>query len=116
MERASDFLGPALRRLNDPRAAFAWLASSWPGLVGASVAAHTRPISCKAGLLEITADGKAWGDQMESMKNHLRARINAAWGKPLVQHIRISAPVKSDTPRESDNSYTPFVRNPKKRS
>lgn len=116
MERAADFLGPALQRLKDPRAAFAWLTSSWPGLVGASVAAHSRPVSCKAGVLEIATDGKVWSDQMESMKGHLGSRINAAWGAPLVRKIRLSAPAAAHMPHESDNSYTPFVRKPQKRS
>jgi predicted nucleic acid-binding Zn ribbon protein len=123
MERAGEFLGNVLRRLDRPEAALAWLSSSWPRIVGKALAGHTRPLRCQGDCLELLADGKPWQQQLENMKRELCARINQAWGGRLVCEVRFasgsnslpaagsaSTPGSARTSREADNAHTPFIR------
>ncbi len=111
MDRAGDILGRVVRKIDRPEAALAWLTSSWTTIVGKTLAAHTRPIRCEKGSLEIAADGKGWRKQLESMKADFCARINQAWGGKLVREVRfVSKPGPKRVPRELDNEHTPFVR------
>ncbi|HTR47121.1 MAG TPA: DUF721 domain-containing protein [Verrucomicrobiae bacterium] len=112
MERAGEFLGKALRRLDRPEAALAWLLGRWPSIVGKALAAHTRPQKCASGRLELATTGKAWQQQLESMKREICARVNEAWGGHLVREVKLVAakPGPKRTPRESDNEHTPFIR------
>ncbi|HVB57272.1 MAG TPA: DUF721 domain-containing protein [Candidatus Acidoferrales bacterium] len=112
MEKAGEFLGRVVRRLERPEAALAWLTSSWAAVVGKTLAAHTRPVRCESGCLEVSADGKAWRKQLESMKSEFCARVNQAWGGNLVHEIKFVAakPGPKRVSREMDNEHTPFVR------
>ncbi|HXX17967.1 MAG TPA: DUF721 domain-containing protein [Candidatus Acidoferrum sp.] len=112
MERAGDLLGRALRRLDQPEAALAWLSSAWPSIVGRALAAHTRPVQCGTGCLELATDGKAWQQQLERVKRELCGRINQAWGTTLVRDVRFVTAKHGlkRPPREVDNEHTPFIR------
>ena len=112
MDRAGEILGKVLRRMDRPEAALAWLTSSWPTIVGRTLAAHTRPVRCQAGCLEVAADGKGWRKQLESMKHEFCTRVNQAWGGNLVREIKFVAakPGPKRVPREFDNEHTPFIR------
>lgn len=112
MERAGEFLGKALRRLNRPEAALAWLESAWPTVVGHALAAHAQPMRCHNGLLELAASSKAWQKQLQSMQGELCNRINQAWGGTLVRELKFvdSKPAPARVPREADNHHTPFIR------
>ncbi|MGH9684005.1 MAG: DUF721 domain-containing protein [Candidatus Acidiferrales bacterium] len=112
MERARDFLGGALRQLKRPEASLAWLAAAWPGIVGTALAAHTRPVRCQSGRLEIIADGNAWKNQIESMTGEFCARVNREWGGNLVREVRFEASNSSPNrvSRKNDNEHTPFIR------
>ena len=121
MERAGVLLGKALRRLDCPEAAFAWLKSTWPTIVGRTLAAHTRPVRCDHNCLELSVDGKAWQQQVENMRLALCARINQSWGANLVSTVKC-VPAKhgpfgasgregpGSVSRETDNEFTPFIR------
>ena len=111
MEKAGNFLGGMLRQLKRPEAAVAWLAGVWPSVVGAIVAAHTRPLSCKSGCLEVATDGKPWQAQLEIMSGEFCAQVNRNWGGTLVREIRFVPSGKpSYISHEFDNNHTPFVR------
>jgi predicted nucleic acid-binding Zn ribbon protein len=112
MERAGEFLGRVVRRLERPEAAFAWLASAWPAIVGKALAAHTRPVRCDANCLELTADGKAWQNQIESLQREVCGRINQAWGGNLVRQVKVVAakPAPNRISHEADNEHIPFIR------
>jgi predicted nucleic acid-binding Zn ribbon protein len=112
MQRAGEFLGRVVRRLERPEAALAWLAGSWPSVVGKALAAHTRPVRCAAGRLEIAADRRAWQKQLEEMKREICARVNQAWGGDLVHEVKLVAtePDSNRVPPEANNEHTPFVR------
>ncbi len=129
MERAGEFLGRALRRLEHPEAALAWLVAAWPAIVGEPLAARTRPVRCDAGCLEIATDGKAWQKQLEELQREFCARINQAWGGKIVREVKFVAkthalraqsnsagPGPQHLSHELDNEYTPFVRRGKRAS
>ncbi|MGH9736809.1 MAG: DUF721 domain-containing protein [Candidatus Acidiferrales bacterium] len=125
MERAADLLGRVARKLRRPEAPIAWLASSWPRIVGKTIATHAHPVSCQAGCLEISADGKVWQGQLQEMSRDLQDHINHAWGGPLVRVMKFTTAAKPSNgaspgspprsrrrsvPYELDNDHTPFVR------
>lgn len=127
MDRAGDILGRVARRLQHSQAPIAWLASSWPRIVGKTVAAHTRPLRCQNGCLEISADGKVWQRQLESMSRDFCSQINRAWGGTLVREVKFAsaknaaaasssslaspaATTRRTIPHELDNDHLPFIR------
>jgi predicted nucleic acid-binding Zn ribbon protein len=125
MQKAGDLLGGAVRKLKRPEATIAWLTSAWPTIVGKMLAAHTRPLRCENGRLEIAADRKDWKSQLEPMTREFCARINQAWGSTLVREVKFvstprSAFKASDgdgvkpgpkrATRETDNEHLPFIR------
>jgi len=112
MDRAGEILGKVVRRIDRPEAALAWLTGSWTTIVGETLAAHTRPVRCQSGCLEVAADGKGWRKQLESMKREFCGRVNQAWGGNLICEIKFVAakPGPKRVPRELDNEHTPFVR------
>lgn len=117
MEKAADLLGRVARKLRRPEAPIAWLASSWPRIVGKTIATHAHPVRCQAGCLEISADGKVWQRQLQEMARDLGEQINHAWGGLLVREVRFTTAAKStkrsprrSIPYELDNDHTPFIR------
>ena len=123
MDRIGEFLGKALRRMDRPEAAMAWLSSAWPTIVGRALAEHARPLRCQSGCLELSADGKPWQQQLESMKREICARINQAWGGKLVSDVKFtsagdfsgvrsspSTPGPTRASFEADNQHIPFIR------
>jgi predicted nucleic acid-binding Zn ribbon protein len=126
MDKAADLLGRVARRLRRPEAPIVWLASSWPRIVGRTVAAHTRPVRCQDGCLEIDADAKVWQRQLESMALDFCSQINRAWGSALVREVKFAtaanrcagasgsapagSPARRTTPYELDNDHLPFIR------
>jgi predicted nucleic acid-binding Zn ribbon protein len=128
MKRAGEFLGKVLGSLDRPEAGLAWISGTWPTIVGAALAAHTRPVRCGGKCLELSADGEGWQQQLESMKRELCDRINQAWGGSLVREVKfvtqtcaICAPAGSTKlsttgpgpariSHEIDNAHIPFIR------
>jgi predicted nucleic acid-binding Zn ribbon protein len=132
MEKAGDLLGRVARRLGHPNAALVWLSGAWPQIVGATLAAHTRPLRCENGRLEIAADAKTWQNQLVEMRADFCTRVNQAWGGTLVREVkfvvprgglsaRASASAAGATagsgggpskrlPYELDNDHIPFIR------
>lgn len=92
--------------------ALTWLTRSWSTIVGKTLAAHTRPVLCEGGYLEVASDGKGWRKQLVNMKQEFCARVNQAWGGNLIREIKFVAakPGPRRLPRELDNQHTPFVR------
>jgi predicted nucleic acid-binding Zn ribbon protein len=111
MERAGDFLGGMLRQMKRPEAAVAWLAGVWPTVVGSTIAAHTRPVRCTAGCLEVATDGKPWQMQLETMSGEFCAQVNRNWGGTLIREIRfVAARPPGHISHEFNDDHTPFVR------
>jgi|ERR1039458_131592 predicted nucleic acid-binding Zn ribbon protein len=122
MKRAGEFLGKVLGSLDRPEAGLAWLSSTWPTIVGNALAAHTRPVRCGGKCLELSADGKAWQQQLEGMRRELCDRINQAWGGSLVREVKFVAhthaigipgsasPGPARMSHEINNEHIPFIR------
>jgi predicted nucleic acid-binding Zn ribbon protein len=126
MQKVGVLLGGAVRQMKKPEATIAWVASAWPTIVGKMLAAHTRPLRCEDGGLEIGADHKDWKSQLEPMKSEFCERINQAWGGKLVREVKFVATPKSfekatdgskpgpkRAMREMDNEHLPFIRRKK---
>jgi predicted nucleic acid-binding Zn ribbon protein len=112
VEQAGKLLGRVVLRLERPEAAFAWLAGSWPSIVGQALAVHTRPERFEAGCLEVAADTKAWKQQLDAVKGEFCERVNRAWGGNLIRDVKFVAarPGPKRIPREADNDHIPFIR------
>jgi predicted nucleic acid-binding Zn ribbon protein len=116
MERAGNFLGNTFRKMKRPEAAIAWLSAVWPSVVGSTLAAHTRPVRCSQGRLEISADAKPWRRQIEGLSVEFSAQVNKAWGSTLVREVKFVASQAElrHVSKELDNDHTPFVRGNRK--
>ncbi|MDQ6927629.1 MAG: DUF721 domain-containing protein [Actinomycetota bacterium] len=61
----------------------------WTDLVGAQVAAHTRPLSLVRGVLSIAVDEPGWATQLTYLENDLVARISTVLGTGQVTRIQV---------------------------
>jgi predicted nucleic acid-binding Zn ribbon protein len=136
MEKAGDLLGRVARKLGHRDAALIWLSGAWPQIVGKTLAAHTCPVRCEGGCLEVAADAKTWQKQLDEMRRDFCARVNHSWGSTLVREVRFVVPKRGSMrsssasangtegdatsrvhsrrlPYELDNDHTPFIRSRK---
>lgn len=65
------------------------LFDDWGALVGAQVAAHSRPLSLVRGVLSIAVDEPGWATQLTYLEADLLTRIGAALGAGQVTAIRV---------------------------
>jgi len=61
---------------------------TWPRAVGARLAAHTRAISLRAGVLTVEARSAAWMNELSLMREQLRVLLNAALPGAPVRELR----------------------------
>jgi predicted nucleic acid-binding Zn ribbon protein len=64
----------------------------WDQIVGADLAAHTRPEGFSAGELLVTADSTAWATQVRLLAGTLVARVNAELGGTVVRRVKVRGP------------------------
>lgn len=99
----SDALGSVLGKL-DRRGGGAYkqiqVASLWPEVAGASVAAHTTGAFLREGELIVYVDSPAWATELAAMSEHYRVAINQAAGKTLVKSVRFSVSRKVQEARQ----------------
>ena len=67
----------------------------WPQIVGADLAAHTRPETLTDGELTVTADSTAWATQVRLLAAQLVRRLNAELGDGTVRRVKVRGPVTS---------------------
>jgi predicted nucleic acid-binding Zn ribbon protein len=65
------------------------LFSTWPDLVGAGVAGHSRPRSLRDGVLVVAVDEPAWATQLRWLESDLLARLAEALGDGVVRAIEV---------------------------
>lgn len=109
MERVSEFLGPAMRRVGDPGAPMAWIRTTWVNLAGEQIARRTLPFRLRNGCLEITVPVSSDTKALKGLEEELLTRVNRAWGRALVREVRFCH-VPARLPHEIDNAHIPFVR------
>ncbi|MDQ1436458.1 MAG: hypothetical protein QOK43_87 [Acidimicrobiaceae bacterium] len=85
-----DSLDGFARRLGVPEAAgLAVVFSHWEEVVGASVAAHARPVSLVKGALVVAVDQPGWATQLKFLAPRLVERINASAGDAVVDRLEV---------------------------
>jgi len=59
----------------------------WEEAVGPQIAARTRPVRIREGVLEVNVDQPAWMQQLHLMKPKILARLNAELGKATIKDL-----------------------------
>jgi predicted nucleic acid-binding Zn ribbon protein len=62
---------------------------SWPEMVGAAIARHSRAIAVERQTLVVSVDSPAWMAQLKYLMPDLLRRIDARVGKGRVKEIRL---------------------------
>ena len=98
----SDSLEPLARRLGAPTArSLGAVFSRWEEAVGATVAAHARPVSLADGVLVVAVDQPGWATQLRYLSGDLLGRLAEVAGEGVVGRIDIrvdSGPQKAKRP------------------
>ena len=74
------------------RAAVGAVFGSWDQIVGADVAAHTRPEAFDDGELVVAADSAAWATQVRLLAPQLIRRLADELGAGTVRRVRVRGP------------------------
>jgi predicted nucleic acid-binding Zn ribbon protein len=91
------------------RAAMGSVFGRWAEIVGADLAAHTRPDSFADGELAVTADSTAWATQVRLLATVLVKRLNAELGDGSVRRVRVRGPAP---PRQRGGWRVPGSKGP----
>jgi predicted nucleic acid-binding Zn ribbon protein len=86
----AESLDGVARKFGAPRAAvLAAVFTGWEEIVGASVAAHTRPMSLRRGVLTIGTEQPAWASQLRYLGPDLLQRVASVLGEGLVERVEV---------------------------
>ena len=66
------------------------LLANWDDLVGAALAAHSRPQTVRAGVLVVLADAAAWAGQLRYLDQVLVTRIAEELPAVTVREVRVA--------------------------
>ena len=91
------------------RAAVGSVFGNWAEIVGADLAAHTRPDGFADGELTIAADSTAWATQVRLLASMLVRRLNAELGDGTVRRVKVRGP---SGPRQRGGWRVPGSRGP----
>ena len=72
----------------------------WPQIVGADLAAHTRPERFTDGELLVIADSTAWATQVRLLAGTLVRRLNSELGEGTVAKVKVRGPEQPRRPGE----------------
>ena len=72
----------------------------WPQIVGADLAAHTRPDRFTDGELLVRADSTAWATQVRLLAGTLVRRLNSELGEGTVTRVKVRGPEQPRRPGE----------------
>ena len=92
------------------RAAMGSVFGRWAEIVGADLAAHTRPDSFADGELVVTADSTAWATQVRLLAPMLVKRLNAELGDGSVRRVKVRGPAP---PRQRGSWRVPGGKGPR---
>lgn len=59
----------------------------WEEVVGPQIAARTRPVRIREGVLEVNVDQPAWMQQLQLMKPKILAQLNDELGKATIKDL-----------------------------
>jgi predicted nucleic acid-binding Zn ribbon protein len=91
-------IGAVLARLVQVRgwqrpAAEARIFGMWEAVVGAELAAHSRPVKLEDGELTVEAESTAWATQLRLLTGKLLGRIADGVGRNVVTRLNVHGPV-----------------------
>ena len=92
------------------RAAIGSVFGRWAEIVGADLAAHTKPDAFADGELAVTADSTAWATQVRLLAPQLVRRLNAELGDGTVRRVKVRGPAP---PRQRGAWRVPGGRGPR---
>jgi predicted nucleic acid-binding Zn ribbon protein len=72
-----------------PPAALGALFARWPELVGATLAAHCRPLSLVRGVLVVAVDHTAWAAQLRWLEADVLRRLEERLGTGVVTVLEV---------------------------
>ncbi|WP_207631138.1 MULTISPECIES: DciA family protein [unclassified Actinopolyspora] len=64
----------------------------WTELVGDEIAAHSKPVELREGVLTLQAESTAWATQLRLLQRQIVQRISDGLGQRLVRSIRVQGP------------------------
>jgi predicted nucleic acid-binding Zn ribbon protein len=70
-------LGRVLARA-EPATLLARVQSAWPGVAGPTLAASTRPVGDRDGVITVACDSAVWAQELELLAGELLPRLNDA--------------------------------------
>jgi predicted nucleic acid-binding Zn ribbon protein len=70
---------------------FGKLLEDWAVVVGPNVAARSTPVSLKAGILSIRADGAAWATELTLLGRSIVSKVDSYLGGGVVREVRVTA-------------------------
>jgi len=59
----------------------------WEDVVGPQIAARTKPVRIREGILEVNVDQPTWMQQLQLMKPKILAQLNAELGKATIKDL-----------------------------
>ena len=80
----------------------------WEEVVGPQIAARTRPVRIRDGVLEVNVDQPTWMQQLQLMKPKILAQLNAELGKATIKDLylkRGKVNVRVDKPVEQPPAW-----------
>jgi predicted nucleic acid-binding Zn ribbon protein len=89
LKSVNDILGVLEQVLKWQEQPFQHLLQCWAEIVGAVVAAHTRPLSIQRDVLRVATSSAAWAQNMTFRRQNLLLKLNEKLPTPLVD-IRFS--------------------------
>ncbi|KUL26567.1 RNA-binding protein [Actinoplanes awajinensis subsp. mycoplanecinus] len=95
--RDPQLFGSMLERLMKARGwerpkAEATVFGSWEKVVGADIAAHSKPVKLDAGVLTVEAESTAWATQLRMLTGRLLKQIAGEIGHNVVIRLNIHGP------------------------
>jgi predicted nucleic acid-binding Zn ribbon protein len=89
MHRLGDSVNELARSLGMRQPdAFARVHAAWPEVVGAAVAAATRPTAVRDGTVTVEVDGPEWATQLRYLEEQLVAVLTERVGAGIVARLR----------------------------
>src|SRR5262245_39948703 len=85
LEPVGALLDGLLRRLGLDRRLAEWRAvEAWPQVVGAAIAAQSRAVAVRDGVLFVDVTSDVWMQELGLLRESIAERLNAHLGAPLV--------------------------------
>lgn len=90
MAEAIESLSAKLARSSKGKWAAARVEAVWPEVVGEQIAAHTAGAHLKGERLVVYVDSAMWANELQSMSEMFRVKMNEALGKEMVSSVRFT--------------------------